>query len=167
MGSSQTGLVGTIGLTLLSADGTVYRARNTGNIYEIGGGCYGKNISFPDSWAGSLMWDTGGGTPVYAVEGYTTDGLLEDVLLYLVTLVAGATTNNDLLNDITGTGFVKDTDSLVNIRPETDKIDDLHKLQGLDIANPMTVTKNSRIAGTIQQTISGDGETTSTVTRTA
>lgn len=142
MGSSQTGLVGTIGLTLLSSSGAVYRARNTGNIYEIGGGCYGKNISFPDSWAGSLMWDTGGGTPVYAVEEYTTDGILEDVLNYLVVLTAGATANNDLL-------------------------DDLHKLQGLDMANAMTVTPTSRVAGTIQQTITGDGKTSSTVTRTA
>ena len=48
-----------------------------------------------------------------------------------------------------------------------EQIDDLHQLQGLNIANPMTVTPTSREAGTIQQTISGDGKTTSTVTRTA
>ena len=47
------------------------------------------------------------------------------------------------------------------------KVDDIHKLEGLDLANPMTVTPTSRNAGTISQTISGDGETTSTVTRTA
>lgn len=44
-------------------------------------------------------------------------------------------------------------------------LDELHKLQGLDASNPMTVTPTSRVAGTISQTISGDGETTSTVTR--
>ena len=43
----------------------------------------------------------------------------------------------------------------------------LHQLQGLDMANPMTVTPTSREVGTIQQTISGDGKTTSTVTRVA
>ena len=47
------------------------------------------------------------------------------------------------------------------------KVDELHKLEGLDAATPMTVTPTSRNAGTISQTISGDGETTSTVTRTA
>jgi hypothetical protein len=45
-------------------------------------------------------------------------------------------------------------------------VDEIHKLQGLDAANPMTVTTTSRTAGTISQTISGDGIATSTVTRT-
>lgn len=45
------------------------------------------------------------------------------------------------------------------------KVDELHKIHGLDVSNPMTVTPTSRVAGTITQVISGDGETTSTVTR--
>lgn len=45
------------------------------------------------------------------------------------------------------------------------KIDELHKLQGLDADNPMTVTPTSRVAGDISQTISGNGTTTTTVTR--
>ena len=69
-GGSKTGLVGTIGVTLLNPDGSVYIARATAGIYEIGGGCYGKNITFPDNWKGSIMWDTGGASPVYAVEDY-------------------------------------------------------------------------------------------------
>lgn len=48
---------------------------------------------------------------------------------------------------------------------EATKLDELHKLQGLDAANPMTVTPTSRQAGSIDQTISGDGENSSTVTR--
>lgn len=43
---------------------------------------------------------------------------------------------------------------------------ELWRLQGLDAANPMTVTPTSRVAGPISQTITGDGENTSTVTRT-
>ena len=39
-------------------------------------------------------------------------------------------------------------------------------IMGLDIDNPMTVTPSSRASGDITQTITGDGETTSTVTRT-
>jgi hypothetical protein len=200
MGGSQTGLVGTIGVVLLNPDGTVHTARATAGIYEIGGGCYGKNISFPDNWKGIIKWDTGGGSPVYAVEEYNVDGLVDAAI--------------EDLDDVKGTGFVKDTDSLVDIRPETDKIqtgiidvpgnfkadvsnldvavstrnattpptvgairtelegagtelDDLHKLQGLDSANSMTVTPTSREVGTIKQTISGDGKNTSTVQRTA
>ena len=80
MGSSQTGLAGTIGVTLLNADGTVHTARDTADIYEIGGGCYGKSFAFPDNWAGVLKWDTGGGSPVYACEEYTVDGLVDKVL---------------------------------------------------------------------------------------
>ena len=48
---------------------------------------------------------------------------------------------------------------------EQTKLDELHKLQGLDASNPMTVTPTSRAAGTISQVISGDGENTTTVTR--
>ena len=44
-------------------------------------------------------------------------------------------------------------------------VDELHKLQGLDASNPMTVTPTSRVAGTISQAITGDGSTVSTVTR--
>jgi len=70
MGSSQTGLVGTIGITLLNSDGTTHTTRATANIYEIGGGCYGKDITFDDTMKGSIVWDTGGGSPVYAIEEY-------------------------------------------------------------------------------------------------
>ncbi len=42
---------------------------------------------------------------------------------------------------------------------------ELWRLQGLDAANPMTVTPTSRSVGGITQVISGDGDTTSTVTR--
>lgn len=48
---------------------------------------------------------------------------------------------------------------------EQAKLDELWKLQGLDISNPMTVTPTNRDAGSVGQVISGDGETTTTVTR--
>jgi hypothetical protein len=44
-------------------------------------------------------------------------------------------------------------------------LQELWKLQGLDSDAPMTVTPTSRIAGLISQIISGDGTTTTTVTR--
>lgn len=45
-------------------------------------------------------------------------------------------------------------------------VDELHKLQGLSSGNPMTVTETSRTVADINLTISGDGVTTTTVTRT-
>lgn len=44
-------------------------------------------------------------------------------------------------------------------------VDELHKIQGLDAANPMTVTQTNRTAGDINLDITGDGTTTTTVTR--
>ena len=44
-------------------------------------------------------------------------------------------------------------------------VDELHKIQGLDSSNPMTVTPTTRVAGSIDLEITGDGETTTTVTR--
>lgn len=49
----------------------------------------------------------------------------------------------------------------------TGQIDELHKLHGLDLANPMTVTPTLRTVASISQTLSGDGIATTTVTRTA
>ena len=46
-----------------------------------------------------------------------------------------------------------------------ENIKELHKLQGLKRGFPMTVTPTSRQVDDISQTISGDGETTTTVTR--
>ena len=44
-------------------------------------------------------------------------------------------------------------------------VDELHQIQGLSLGNPMTVTPTSRDVGTITMAISGDGTTSSTVTR--
>ena len=70
MGGSKTGLVGTIGVTLLNPDGTTHTARTTTDIYEIGGGCYGKEIVFDDNWLGSIDWDDGGAPAAHAAEEY-------------------------------------------------------------------------------------------------
>lgn len=46
------------------------------------------------------------------------------------------------------------------------KLDELHKIHGLRAAAPLTVTPTARAAGAINQVISGDGVTTSVLTRT-
>lgn len=43
--------------------------------------------------------------------------------------------------------------------------DELHRLQGLKLGEPMTVTPTSRVSGDIELVISGDGVTTTTVER--
>jgi hypothetical protein len=45
------------------------------------------------------------------------------------------------------------------------QVDELHKIQGLDTSNPMTVTPTTRVAGAIELELTGDGETSTTVTR--
>jgi len=55
--------------------------------------------------------------------------------------------------------------TIVNDQTESEKVSELGLLQGLNINNPMTVTPTSRTAGGVSLAITGDGSTTSTVTR--
>lgn len=45
------------------------------------------------------------------------------------------------------------------------RLKELHQEKGLESGSPMTVTPSSRAAGSWSQTVTGDGETTTTVTR--
>lgn len=66
-GSTRTGIA-TVGYTLKKDDGTDSVARTTTGVVEEGGGVYGvANVNIPDD-AYSVLWDTGGGSPVYAAE---------------------------------------------------------------------------------------------------
>jgi hypothetical protein len=48
---------------------------------------------------------------------------------------------------------------------QDEKLGDLHKVHGLDVLSPVTVTKTARIVGDIEQRISGDGESRAEVRR--
>jgi len=52
------------------------------------------------------------------------------------------------------------------ITPELDEIGEIHLIHGLKNGSALTVTPSSRAAGAISQSITGDGTTTTTVTRT-
>lgn len=65
-GSGKTGLA-TVGYVQVGAAGAVIVARATAGVYEIGGGCYGVEILLNNATK-SLHWDTGTGTPIFAVE---------------------------------------------------------------------------------------------------
>lgn len=64
--------------------------------------------------------------------------------------------------DSSGAGVTVDTSALL----QPIRLTDAWQLLGLDKNNPLTVTKTSQVAGDVNQTIGGDGENTSTVTRT-
>lgn len=71
----------------------------------------------------------------------------------------GVTIINELLDKTTiGEGVWEANDV------ET-QVDELHKLQGLKVGSPMTVTPTTRTVDDIDQDITGDGETTTTVER--
>ena len=68
-GASKTALP-SVGVTLLNPDGSEHTARTTDDIYEIAGGGYGKNITFPNNWKGIIKWDSGEASPIYAYEDF-------------------------------------------------------------------------------------------------
>jgi hypothetical protein len=51
------------------------------------------------------------------------------------------------------------------LTPELDEITEIHLIHGLATGSPLNVTPTARTAGAISQTITGDGVTTTTVTR--
>lgn len=69
------------------------------------------------------------------------------------------------LVDETGPGCTVVTEGTISVLTNADKITELHKLQGLDINYPMTVTQNLRSVDNIDLEITGDGESVSIVTR--
>ena len=68
-GVGKTGLA-TVGYTLLNSDGSTYAARATAGVTEIisNSGIYWVNVTVPDGWSGSILWDTGEATPKYAAD---------------------------------------------------------------------------------------------------
>ena len=71
-GQSKKGLA-TVGYTLINTSGGVAQPRTSMGVYEVGmlTGIYAALISFPSGFKGSILWDTGGGSPVYATEDYS------------------------------------------------------------------------------------------------
>jgi Ethanolamine utilization protein EutJ (predicted chaperonin) len=58
----------TVGYALKDFGGAVVAARTTAGVAEAepGSGTYGAMVTFPDGFAGRLVWDTGEATPLYA-----------------------------------------------------------------------------------------------------
>lgn len=67
-GSLKTGLT-TVGYQLLTSTGANQGSRITAGVFEIGGGSYAAVVTLPaDTFVGAIKWDSGEGSPLYAVE---------------------------------------------------------------------------------------------------
>lgn len=111
------------------------------------------NLQAADVWA-------------YLKDSIQTVGSIGE-FLKTVAVEANATTNKQEIIEA-----IEDVEDKVDLIPTNSemantitKVDELHKLQGLDVDNPTTVTPNSRTAGDIELIISGDGENLTVVTR--
>ncbi len=88
-GSGKAGLASTVGYQLYNTDGTPNGARIGGTALDLLAGSYGAVITFPDNFVGSLRWDTGEVTPVYAsVAVNPADNEIEMRTLVLVGTIA-------------------------------------------------------------------------------
>lgn len=74
--SNATGSTG-VGYTLLDTSGSIASPRTTSGVYQLtsGSGIYAAYISFPASFRGQLLWDTGTAfaSASYAAEQYNVE----------------------------------------------------------------------------------------------
>jgi hypothetical protein len=70
-GGNRTGQTGSLGVgyTIFDIFGNVVFARTTTGVYELasGSGCYAADVTFPDNFNGSILWDC---PPVTSSYGY-------------------------------------------------------------------------------------------------
>lgn len=87
----------------------------------------------------------------------------------LSAITASSTIGTLLKTNIDATISSRSTLTAANVRteltPELTEIGEIHAIHGLDIANALTVTPTLRSAGAITQAITGDGTTSTIVTR--
>ena len=89
---------------------------------------------------------------------------------HLLSAITSSSTIGTLLKtNIDATISSRSTLTAANVRaeltPELTEIGEIHAIHGLDIANALTVTPTLRSAGAITQAITGDGTTSTIVTR--
>lgn len=89
---------------------------------------------------------------------------------HLLSAITSSSTIGTLLKtNIDATISSRSTLTAANVRteltPELTEIGEIHAIHGLDIANALTVTPTLRAAGAITQAITGDGTTSTIVTR--
>lgn len=124
-----------------------------GNNVHIHNDLLSKEIITYDVWSEMLS-------------GYTTDGSAGKTLLNASTGGVDYATLAKAVWEYLITNPPQSNEAGFILKKIGDLVDELHKLQGLDPINPMTVTTDRRTAGpNIDLKITGDGKTTTTVTR--
>jgi hypothetical protein len=98
----------TVGYTLFDNAGVEITSRSVLGVYEVGimTGIYAASITFPDGFAGSILWDTGqGADTVYASEEQnftdSASSLSGDISSIKSALDADLTFVKDMLRDLT------------------------------------------------------------------
>lgn len=116
-GLGKKGL-GTVGFTLINSSGATAVARSTTGVHEVGTntGIYAAPITF-NNFVGSILWDTGEGTPEYATEQYN-----------------GVEENIEFVKDIEGGRWTIDTGSNQMVFYKSDNTTEIARfnLQGSD-----------------------------------
>lgn len=64
-----------VGYTLLDVSGSTVTPRTTAGVYQPAPGIYSAYVTFPDSFRGQIIWDTGVAFPTasYAAEEYNVE----------------------------------------------------------------------------------------------
>jgi len=163
-----------------------YLTNITGTLYELDTDQFRLDLkALEDDEAGMPFPDTHRHNTEVTIAGVTYARLIEIINGYSITFengsysvrLAGSNNNffdveNGILNQNTVQVIAQNSAGLIVksigsglSSEQATQLEELHKIQGLASGSPMTVTPTSRAAGGISQTISGDGENTSTVTR--
>jgi hypothetical protein len=130
-GAWATGLVGTIGYTLLDAAGEIQRAaRTTAGIAEISASTYAATATFDTAWGDVLVkWDNGAGDE--ASELLSGVQLAADALSYLPLLAdADALAATLPSSRLTAYRAAEDADKLGALVDATSRIDSAMRYQG-------------------------------------
>jgi hypothetical protein len=62
--------LGTVGYVLYNPNGSVKQVRTTSGVVNISQATYGCNMTLDADWKGSIVWDTGGASPIYASDDF-------------------------------------------------------------------------------------------------
>lgn len=88
----------TVGYRLINSDGSERVSRTTSGVTEVlsGKGIYGGEIIFDEGWSGFVVWDTGEGTPQFAVDQYDYRHFLSFAPIYGGPVTTNASNKKEL-----------------------------------------------------------------------
>ena len=121
LGKTKAGLTGSsgVGYAIINTDGSVNQARTTTGVYELtaSSGIYAAFVAFPNSFRGSILWDSGEpiATIAMAAEQFNVEenNPNVDVILGVVQGITGSITHISSTIDLVDTNiqFLRDMES--------------------------------------------------------